>query len=222
MQGKFITLEGIDASGKTTNMRLIKDFIESFGFRVLLTREPGGTPLAEKIRHLILSDKMVPKCELLLFAAARAQHIEEVIKPALADGVVVVSDRFADSTYAYQGYARGYIDEVLELERFVLKGFEPDYTLFFDVALDESARRLQTRNGEINHFDAQTREFKLALYRGYQKRYAMHKHRMARIDANEDMEGVARQVKEWLRHTFMQGLIDEKNFVNPDFQLSKF
>ncbi len=210
MRGKFITLEGIDASGKTTNIQHIKSLIEAHGFNVITTREPGGTPAAEKIRSLILSEKTVPKCEMLLFAASRAQHVQELIEPALQSGTIVISDRFADSTYAYQGEGRGYIDDVLQLEHFVLKGFEPDFTLYFDLTLEESVKRLKQRFGEINHLDMEVLEFKQAVHRGYQKRFELHNHRMVWIDAMQSPEGVAKQVSTWVETVLIPRLMSEK------------
>ena len=128
--GKFITLEGVEGVGKSTNLELISDLVESGGYDVLLTREPGGTRLGERVRDILLDKKetgMTPMAELLLMFAARAQHVEEVIKPALARGTWVVSDRFTDSSYAYQGGGRQLgSDVVAELEQLVLGDFRPD------------------------------------------------------------------------------------------------
>jgi len=205
LPGRFITFEGPDGSGKSSNIERLQEVLTELGYTVVLSREPGGTPTAEKLRTIILSDPVGPKCELLLFAAARANHVETKIKPALAEGKIVISDRFADSSYAYQGIARGMKEDVLMLENFVLQGFEPDYTLFFDVSLEESARRLNRRagdTGEFNHFDQEQRDFKTKVYNGYQERFRDNPHRMVRIDAMQKLQDVAFDVKAWARTTF--------------------
>lgn len=205
LPGRFITFEGPDGSGKSSNIERLQEVLTELGYTVVLSREPGGTPTAEKLRTIILSDPVGSKCELLLFAAARANHVETKILPALAEGKIVISDRFADSSYAYQGIARGMKDDVLMLENWVLEGFEPDYTLFFDVTLAESARRLNIRTGaagENNHFDQQQSDFKAKVYQGYQERFHANPHRMVRIDAMQPLPDVAFDVKAWARKTF--------------------
>ncbi|MNU19743.1 Thymidylate kinase [compost metagenome] len=203
--GRFITFEGPDGSGKTSNIKLLESVLKELGYTVVLSREPGGTDVAEKLRSIILGDPVGPKCELLLFAAARSNHVETKIMPALKNGWIVISDRFADSSYAYQGKARGMMDDVLMLEKYVLEGFQPDYTLFFDVTLEESTRRLLTRfgdAGENNHFDQEVSDFKAKVYQGYQERYIDNPNRMVRIDAMQSLPDVARDVEKWARETF--------------------
>jgi dTMP kinase len=197
-RGLFISLEGPDGAGKTTQVSFIVEHLRNLGFDVIQTREPGGNPFAEKIRDILLCGVMCNKAELLLFAAARADHVENTIKPALAEGKIVICDRFSDSTYAYQGSARNMKNDVEELERFVLRGFEPDHTLYFDLTLEESMKRLFGRMTDINVFDAQTRNFKKDVYNGYKKRFLMNPHRMHKIDAMKPIEHVTQQVKEWI------------------------
>ena len=135
MRGKFITFEGIDGSGKSTQLRLLADDLRFRGFNVLVTHQPGGTPLGRRLREAFLDteENIAPMAELLLFAADRAQHVEFLIKPALAEGKIVISDRYADATTAYQGAGRGFdaktIKQVIQL---ATGGLKPDLTLFFD------------------------------------------------------------------------------------------
>lgn len=198
MTGRFITFEGPDGSGKTTQLKYLVNLLESDGHEVVQTREPGGTALAEEIRSILLSGRVKSdKAELLLFAAARADHVENLIKPAIAAGKIVVCDRFADSSYAYQGAARGMQSDVEELERFTLRGFEPDFTLFFHVTLEESMRRLFNRSEDRNIFDTFARDFKKAVYNGYQKRLLTNPHRMYKVDAMKTMGEVALEIYEW-------------------------
>ena len=203
MKGKFITLEGPDGSGKSTNVNVLVDCLKSRGYDVIKTREPGGTELGEKIRALLLNDEMCPKAELLLFAAQRAEHIEKTIKPALFCGKIVISDRFYDSTYAYQG-ARGYIFDVLQLEDFVHKGFQPDYTLFFNIPFEESLKRLSIREGVGggDRFEKEKIDYKRLVYHYYQDRFKIHSDRMVEIHAEHTADVVALQVVNWACNTF--------------------
>ena len=203
MKGKFITIEGPDGAGKSTNVILLINHLRNMGHTVVSTREPGGTELGEKLRTILLSDHMRPTTELLLFAAQRAEHIESKIKPALAAGHIVVSDRFFDSTYAYQG-ARGYMFQVLQLEDFVHKGFQPDYTLFFNIPFEESIRRLGIREG-VNggdRFETANIEYRKLVYEMYQQRFAINPHRMVPINANQTPELVGKEVIAWAEKTF--------------------
>lgn len=207
-RGLFITLEGLDGSGKTTAIKYLAEQLRLRDFEVHLTREPGGTLFAEDIRNVIFSRKpeeeMCAMTELLLFAAARAQHIEKVIKPELDQGKVVISDRFSDSTYAYQGKARAYIKEVLNLENMVHNGFEPDMTLFFDITLDESIRRLSLRPEALNRLDNEGIKFKSRVAEGFKERFEKFQHRMHRIDAMQDVEGVKKQIDSWINGFMIQ------------------
>jgi dTMP kinase len=205
--GKFITFEGPDASGKSTNIPVLADHLRSRGYRVVQMREPGGTPLAEKIRDLVLHERMATKAELLLFAAQRVQNMAEIITPSLQwKDTVVIADRFADSTFAYQGFGRGMMEEVLLLEKFVLGDFQPHYTLFFDLPLIESERRLNERRKTTGQgfdtFEQERREFHECVYNGYQERYKQNPHRMYRIDALPSIEEVSKQVISWANAHF--------------------
>jgi len=203
-KGKFLTCEGPDGSSKSTNLPYVKEALEAAGYTVVVTREPGGTPLGEKIRELLLDNNntMAPMTELLLFAAQRAEHIAKKIRPALDAGYIVLCDRFADSTYAYQGSGRGYKTSVLALEQLVHEGFEPDYTLFFTVDMVESERRIAKRMGK-DRLDGETLDFKTATYRGYMERYYEHIHRMHPINSMQSFEDVRADVEKWVREVFI-------------------
>ena len=160
--GKFITLEGVEGVGKSTNLALISEFVKSGGYDVLVTREPGGTTLGERVREILLDKDehgMTPMAELLLMFAARAQHVEEVIKPALARGIWVVSDRFTDSSYAYQGGGRQLGSEaVAALEQQVLGGFRPDLVIILDLDVQAGLERASNVS-EADRFESEEREF---------------------------------------------------------------
>jgi dTMP kinase len=150
MSGRFITLEGGEGVGKSTNLALVVELVEAAGHRVVTTREPGGTPLAEEIRELLLAVRREPVAaltELLLVFAARAQHLEEIVRPALAEGRWVVCDRFTDATYAYQGGGRGIAaSQIAVLERLVQGELQPDLTLYLDVPVSVGHARIADRD----------------------------------------------------------------------------
>lgn len=205
VSGKFVTLEGPDGSGKSTGLTWLFDYLQSIGVNCIRSREPGGTPLAERIRELLLSptdETWDPKAELLSFAAARNQHLEEVIYPHLNRGVHVICDRFMDSTYAYQGAGRGFRKEVGILDKWVLKGFEPDCTLFFSIDEETAAKRLAARIEKSDRLDNELADFFSRVRQGYNERYEEHKHRMYRIDANGTIPDVQAQLRDWAHNYF--------------------
>jgi dTMP kinase len=161
-KGKFITLEGVEGVGKSTNVEVISEFVSSGGYDVLVTREPGGTTLGERVREILLDKneyRMTPMAELLLMFAARAQHVEEVIKPALALGTWVVSDRFTDSSYAYQGGGRQMGSAaVANLEHQVLGGFRPDLVIILDLDVRAGLERA-SKVSEADRFESEERAF---------------------------------------------------------------
>jgi len=199
--GLFITFEGIDGAGKSTHIDALARAFEAQGRRVVLTREPGGTPLAEKLRALVLNDPMDPLCESLLVFAARRDHLTQVIEPALADGAVVLCDRFTDATFAYQGHGRGFDLAVLDqLERWVQQSGagalrQPDLTLWFDLPAAVAAERLVAARVP-DRFESQPQAFFERVAQGYAARAAQAAGRFARIDADQPREGVARAVRE--------------------------
>lgn len=205
-RGVFITQEGPDGSGKSTNHGFLVDLLRGHGFNVVSTREPGGTQIAEEIRAMLLCpsiEKMDAKTELLLFAAARAQHLANKIKPHLDEGFVVISDRFSDSTVAYQGHGRDLLNDVQILEEFVHRGFYPDHTLFFDIPFEECLNRLRKRTDKQDRIDQEEVNFKHRVWNGYQVQYNANPQRMVRIDALPDIENVRRQITQWVDEVFI-------------------
>lgn len=205
-QGLFVTFEGIDGAGKSTHIAGLADAFRSAGRTVTLTREPGGTPLAEKLRALVLNDPMDPLCEALLMFAARRNHLLEVIEPAIARGEVVLCDRFTDATFAYQGYGRGFDLSVLgSLEQWVQHTGQdgqplrqPDLTVWFDLPPEVAAQRLsQARSPD--RFEALPTEFFARVAHGYGQRMAGDPQRFARISANQPVEAVWQEVQSVFR-----------------------
>lgn len=193
MAGVFITVEGIEGVGKTTNMAFVQNFLQSHGVELTVTREPGGTPLAEKVRALLLdhSDEVLNEdAELLLVFAARAQHLSQLIKPALEKGNWVLSDRFTDATYAYQGGGRGLsINMISQLEQSVQGDLRPDLTLLLDVPVDVGLARAGQR-GELDRFEREKRAFFENVREAYLSRAAAEPARFAIIDASQPLEQV--------------------------------
>lgn len=200
MSGKFITFEGPDGAGKTTGLYWLMDYLATHGIVPLRTREPGGTPVAEQLREVLLTpsdETFSPLTEVMIVGAARAQHMAQLIKPALAAGQHVFSDRFADSTWAYQGVARGMRDIVTKVEALVLDGFEPDQTLYFDAPLEIRMQRLMGRSGKSDRLDNESLEFFKRVHQGYEERFHANPHRMYRIDASGTVEDIQQQLKKW-------------------------
>lgn len=200
--GLFITFEGIDGAGKSSHIDALAQAFRQAGRTVTLTREPGGTPLAEKLRQLLLHDAMDPLTEALVVFAARRDHLVQVIEPALARGEVVISDRFSDATFAYQGAGRGFDwQKLLVLERMAQTGCgldaslmrEPDLTIWFDLPAAVAAERLATARVP-DRFEAQPQAFFAAVADGYARRCAQAPGRFARIDAHQSRDAVWQQV----------------------------
>jgi dTMP kinase len=200
--GKFITIEGGEGVGKSTQIGRLRDFIAAQGVEVLLTREPGGTRRAERIRELLLetSDEAMPStCELLLMFAARATHIENLIRPALGRGACVICDRFTDATYAYQGGGRNLpIEHIAALEQMVQGTLRPDMTLLLDAPLDVSAARASARNaaaGTSDRFEREQREFFERVRASYLERARQEPKRFVVIDATQSLEAVTTAIQ---------------------------
>ena len=202
-RGVFITLEGIEGSGKTTQAMLLKDLLRAKGFEVVVTREPGGPPIAEKIRDILLdrsNKRMVALTELFLYEASRAQHVAEIIRPALDAGKAVICDRFFDASTAYQGNARGLdMEAVRNLNLLATSGLLPDLTLVFDLPVEVGLRRLGRRPDRI---ESETLEFHERVRRGYLEMAGFDGFRIKVIDASgsiDDISGKVRDIVEaWL------------------------
>lgn len=194
--GWFISFEGMDGAGKSSHIQNTANFLKSLSKQVILTREPGGTALAEKIRELVIHDSMTIKAEALLMYAARVQHVEEVINPSLQAGQCVISDRFEDSSFAYQATAGGLGEEVLmKLSRWSLSGFEPDLTLLFDLPVEVSLERISKRNEAGDKFEQKSREYIELVRSGFLSRAHSAPHRIKVIDASQTEADVWAQVK---------------------------
>ena len=195
-KGKFITLEGMDGAGKSTHIPMIVELLEARGVEVVSTREPGGTPLGEKLRALLLHEAMHPETETLLMFAARREHIANVIEPALTRGAYVLSDRFTDATYAYQCGAKGVLpSKIKQLETWAQGDLRPDATLLFDVPVEISLQRLAGAR-EPDKFERENAQFFEKLRQAYLQRAAENLHIFHIIDANQTIEKVKVLVKE--------------------------
>lgn len=197
-RGKFITLEGSEGVGKSTNMAVIKNWLQENNIDYVATREPGGTPLAEEIRQLLLSpreERVDATAELLLVFAARAQHINTFIKPHLERGTWVLSDRFTDATFAYQGYGRGLNLSLIEqLEQTVQQGLQPDLTVYLDVDVKVGLERARAR-GELDRFEQEAIDFFERVRQGYLARVNQNPARFAVVDAGQVIEKVGLDVQ---------------------------
>lgn len=203
MSGLFITLEGPEGAGKSTNREYLAERLREHGVDVVLTREPGGTPLAERIRALLLdptAEPMATDTELLLVFAARAQHLAQVIRPALARGAVVLCDRFTDATYAYQGGGRGVSgSRIAQLESFVQGDLRPDLTLVFDLPVEVGLARAAAR-GRLDRFEQEGRTFFEAVRQTYLHRAAREPVRYRVVDAAQPLDQVQRSLDSLLPH----------------------
>ncbi len=187
---KFITFEGVDGAGKSTHLAWFADTLRERGMDVLVTREPGGTPLGERLREILLSQPMLAETEALLMFAARLEHIEQVIRPALRRGTWVVSDRFSDASFAYQGGGRGVpLAKLEQLERWVHEGFQPDLTLLFDIPVEVARQRL-SNNATLDRFEQEQGTFFEKVRQAYLERSRKHPQRYALIDASQTPDGV--------------------------------
>lgn len=201
----FITFEGLDGSGKTTQIKQVVPWLQSLGYDVLVTREPGGTPIGDQIRevlHSLDNAEMHPHAELLLYNASRAQLVAEVLRPHLAAGGIVVCDRFYDSTLAYQGYGHGLDLSVLQaIVQFATGGLKPDLTLFLDITPDaglERRRQASLFGEEWNRLDDMDLSFHHRVYAGYQALMSAETGRWASIPAVQTPDAVTQQIRDVL------------------------
>jgi dTMP kinase len=195
MKGKFITIEGPDGAGKTTQVRKISDYLKSKGFKVLVTREPGGTSLGEKLRELLLTldgESPVPEAEALIYAASRAQLVKKVIKPALESDFIILCDRFVDSSLAYQGWARGLgINQLADINGWFLKDIWPDLTIVLDIDPVQSIKRL---SGKKDRLESETLDFHKKVREGFLKLKNMYPDRIKVVDASQSSQQIFKTI----------------------------
>jgi dTMP kinase len=201
-RGIFITFEGMDGSGKTTQMHRLAERLRTLGRTVTETVEPGGPPIAQKIRRIVLdsaNQELSPTTEILLYFASRAQNVDEWILPALARGEIVLSDRFTDSSLVYQGVGRGLgVDTVIQLDRIACRGLKPDLTILVDVNAEASLERARSRNRAEPHcetrMDDQSLEFHLKVYKAYHALAAAEPERVKLVDGSAAIDDIEREV----------------------------
>ncbi|MDD5944356.1 MAG: dTMP kinase [Clostridia bacterium] len=211
MKGCFITVEGTDGSGKSTQIELLMKYLTDKGLDIVFSREPGGTEISEKIREIILdidNKNMTGTTEALLYAAARSQHVEEKIIPALEAGKIVICDRFVDSSIAYQGAARNLgADVIMQMNSFALHGLMPDMTLFFDLSPEKGILRKKNERA-LDRLEAEKLDFHKRVYEGYRMLCKMYPDRIVPIDADRSVETVHKDVVEAIDR-----LLKEKHYV---------
>ena len=196
-RGRFITFEGIDGAGKSTHIAGVAELLRLHGYQVVSTREPGGTPLGEKLRELLLHEPMHLETEAMLMFAARREHLARVIEPALARGDWVVCDRFSDATYAYQGGGRG-LDKAkfAVLEQWVHGHLQPDLTFLFDLPPGVAEQRISAQGRELDRFEQEKRDFHVRVRAAYLERAAAAPRRIAVINADQPLEKIKKLVEE--------------------------
>ncbi|HHT24060.1 MAG TPA: dTMP kinase [Clostridiaceae bacterium] len=198
-RGLFITFEGIDGSGKTRQLELLTADLKKADLKYLLLREPGGTSISEQIRKILLDRKnteMSAETELLLFAAARAQLVKQIVEPALAAKTIVISDRFFDSTTAYQGYGRNMnVDFIQNLNDFATQGLQPDLTFYFDISVEAALNRLQNRTEKTDRIDLESQIFMEKTRAGYLQIAERNPDRVILIDAERAPEEIYKDLK---------------------------
>lgn len=199
MKAKFITIEGCEGSGKTSVIKEICAEFEKQGIIYLSTREPGGSNIAEQIRNVILNvenTKMDYMTEALLYAASRRQHLEEIVKPALKEGKVVLCDRYLDSSLAYQGHARGLgIDNVYNINMYATDGMLPDLTIYIDIPVEVGLSRIKANNRDVNRLDLEKVAFHNKVREGYLEIAKKYPNRIKVIDGNKSLEEVFKDIK---------------------------
>ena len=193
-KGRFITFEGIDGAGKSTHISYVSDFLSKAGIKNIVTREPGGTALGEKLRDILLHQNMRVATEALLMFAARQEHLEQVILPALNNGTWVISDRFSDASFAYQGYGKGLSLKKLEqLENWVQEDFQPDLTLLFDLP-PKIAEERRINSHEMDRFEQEKEDFFKRVQTGYLERAKDHLYRFHIIDGSRRIDEIQSQI----------------------------
>ncbi len=192
--GRFITVEGIDGAGKSSHIEWLREYLSDLGHSVIVTREPGGTPLGESLRTLLLNEPMSPETEMMLMFAARAEHLATVIRPALSRGAWVISDRFSDATYAYQVGGRGVpARKFAALEAWVQEGLQPDRTILFDVSVATAQARLHDTR-VLDRFEREAADFHRRVRDAYHARAAAHPQRIRLVASDVPMPEVRVQI----------------------------
>lgn len=192
--GRFITVEGIDGAGKSSHIEWLREYLSDLGHSVIVTREPGGTPLGESLRTLLLNEPMSPETEMMLMFAARAEHLATVIRPALSRGAWVISDRFSDATYAYQVGGRGVpARKFAALEAWVQEGLQPDRTILFDVSVATAQARLHDTR-VLDRFEREAADFHQRVRNAYHARAAAHPQRIRLVASDVPMPEVREQI----------------------------
>ncbi|KOY76735.1 Thymidylate kinase [Apilactobacillus kunkeei] len=206
MAGKFITFEGTDGAGKTTILNMVLDYLkEEMGDKLVTSREPGGNPIAESIREVILDRKNVDmdkRTEALLYAAARRQNIEQTVKPAIADNKLVICDRYLDSSIAYQGGGREIGEDAInEMNQFATEGFLPDLTIYFNLPVEEGLKRIAKNRAEeeVDRLDVETIDFHNRVHAAYQRLAKANPKRIKSVDATQSIDAVYQNVLEILQ-----------------------
>ena len=193
--GKLITLEGVDGAGKTSHIEFIKEYLTNLKLDFIMTREPGGTELGERVREILLHDEMTPKTETILMFAARNEHIEKVIRPGLTSGAIVISDRFTDASYAYQSGGKGVEDEEIDvLKDLVQKNLQPDLTFLFDLPVEVSIKRLK-KTRKLDKFEKEEKDF----HENVRKKYLMiaknNPKRFSVLNSEKSIDEIQSQIK---------------------------
>ena len=193
--GKFITLEGVDGAGKTTHIEFIKNYLSDLNINYVMTREPGGTALGEKLRDILLHDEMNPQTETMLMFAARNEHIDKVIRPNLIKGVVVICDRFTDATYAYQAGGKGVKDEKIDiLKKWVQEDLRPDLTFLFDLSVEVSIERLN-KTRKLDKFEREDKSFHKKIREKYLTLVEASPERFCVLNSEASIEKIQNQIK---------------------------
>ncbi len=193
--GKFITLEGVDGAGKTTHIEFIKNYLSDLNINYVMTREPGGTALGEKLRDILLHDEMNPQTETMLMFAARNEHIDKVIRPNLIKGAVVISDRFTDATYAYQAGGKGVKDEKIDiLKKWVQEDLRPDLTFLFDLSVEVSIERLN-KTRKLDKFEREDKSFHKKIREKYLTLVEASPERFCVLNSEASIEKIQNQIK---------------------------
>jgi len=200
---KFITLEGVDGAGKSTCINFIKKYLADKNFKSIFTREPGGTLLGEKLREILLHDEITPETETLLMFAARNEHVQKVIKPTLRSGLIVVSDRFTDATYAYQSGGK-YVEEkkITQLKKWVHEDLKPDLTLLFDLPIHISLSRLKS-NGNLDKFEKESADFHTRIRNSYLALAKKEPKRFEIIDSSQHINSIEKEIYRVLDKLFV-------------------